>query len=207
MDEGENELSMSHSCNCDQVLITTPEDFSLSTKLSLQSVKGEPGVFNIGSNDRTCRNKIISVKEDCDVDLVELWYKDDFSGRQRFLAEPVEGEEGVFTFKVGGRPGCKSVYLTTEPVNGTLILSREKDTKFQKFRVDLWLQYAPTPVYFSATSYLKFQRTAGEWLNIGMRWHKCLSHPLVQEAGTEDFLPVWKVDKVEGLNNVFRIIA
>lgn len=80
-DDGRTELSLSKNCHCDQVLLTSEDNFSLNTKIGLNAVDIEQGIFNLVQRDRNCSNKFISVKEDCDSKAVDLWTKDDFSGR------------------------------------------------------------------------------------------------------------------------------
>jgi hypothetical protein len=110
-DDLRNELSLSSSCNCDQVLMTTPDNFTLYTKLNLKPISGENSVFNIYQSDRKCSRKYISVKEDCDVNLVDLWNKDDDSGRQRFRLHKVRDD--IYNIEAGGRPGCSSKWVST----------------------------------------------------------------------------------------------
>lgn len=200
-----NELSFSNSCNCDQVLMTTPENFTLDSRLTLRRVAGDPAVFNIVQGNRKCPKKFISVKEDCDVNLVDLWGNDDWSGKQRFRAHKVEGKEDVYYLKAGGRPGCKDVYLTTEPNNGTLILGDEWNTINAWFRIQVYQGLQVQPITWSSEVF--FGHINGGDNVFGQQFHKCLKQPKFGEKIQDNFHPIWYFKPVDGYTNVFNIIS
>lgn len=187
--------------------MTTPDNFSLNTKVGIVPVDGEPGVFNFVQKDRKCSRKFISVKEDCDVDLVDLWNKDDFSGRQRFKAIPVPGREDVYAFEVGGRPGCATRYISAEPNNGTLVLKASHDHVNQWFRITGYNPYNPREVVFPTEVLMTPQGYTNGIIHIGTGVNKCLRTHKLAGLDDEDFQPVWRFVPVPEKKNVFNIIA
>jgi hypothetical protein len=173
-DDLRDELALSSQCNCDQVLMTTPDNFTLYTKLNLRPIEGENSVFNIYQSDRKCSRKYISVKEDCDVNLVDLWNKDDESGRQRFRAHHVRGD--IYTLEAGGRPGCKSKWVSTESKDGTLVLSTPKENE-PKQLFKIVPHDAHNPPVIELPSECTFRPVFGAGVGVGTNPTKCSDEP------------------------------
>jgi hypothetical protein len=109
-------LSWNHgSCDNNQRL-SNPADNGdqFSHEWNMVPVSGKVNTYNIVGKDNSCGRKFLSVGSGCNQTYVDLWNRDDNSGRQQWTIVQVAGTNG-FTLTVGGR-NCDRVHLSTRDV-------------------------------------------------------------------------------------------
>jgi hypothetical protein len=84
--------------------------------------------------------------------VVDLWYEDDASGRQRWVLNPIEGSPGVFTIAVAGGTGAGYSFLGYDPASNHVLLCAGDDgsgnQRWQLIPVDSREQVLEIPSYY-----------------------------------------------------------
>lgn len=130
----------------------------------------------------------------------------------------MDDQEGFFHFLVGGRPGCKDVYLRSETENGTLVLTDDLSDERTWFHVEDWTAFTPRKMLSFGKGYFFGHTDGAQSTHFGITLHNCKNNILMAEAGTKEFSfnfnPIWNFRQVEDpkidpetLKNVFNIMA
>jgi hypothetical protein len=59
-------------------------------------VEGKTNTFNIIGKNSECDRKFLSVAGECGWNYIDLWNRDDNSGRQQWTLHRVEGKENAY---------------------------------------------------------------------------------------------------------------
>lgn len=90
--------------------LVTPDHKNFQETFSFRAVEGKENTYNIVSRRNGCPRNFLSVGAGCGRQYIDLWHRDDNSGRQQWRIE--KSGEG-YTFIVGGRERCDRVMLST----------------------------------------------------------------------------------------------
>jgi hypothetical protein len=137
-------LSAHRLCNKHAAFLSAEADLDAQffPDWELKSVAGKANTFNIiisekrGFEQQGCDRKYLSVAAGCGQTYVDLWKQDDGSGRQQWTIRKVPGQEGKYTFTVGGRDNCPRVYLSTRDVWNRVDLWKSRDNDNQWFSIE-----------------------------------------------------------------------
>lgn len=76
-----------------------------SDKWYFKPINGKKDTYNIISNGhRNCERNFLSVGSECKQTYIDLWHRDDGSGRQQWTVKLVEKQGFVFSITANGRP-------------------------------------------------------------------------------------------------------
>jgi hypothetical protein len=112
--DGLNELTAENNCGNNDAFLDENMEFNRQHGWRAVPVAGKLNTFNLISN-RNCDRKFLSVAEWCGYAYVDLWNRDDNSGRQQWTFTKVAGQDKAYTVSVGGR-ACPKKHLSTRDV-------------------------------------------------------------------------------------------
>jgi len=120
--DDKNALAADRRCNQHTAFLTNPSnlDNSFFGDWKMVAVNGKANTYNVIVTEKrdsgnNCNRKFLSVNDGCGSTYVDLWMRDDNSGRQHWKIKKVAGQNGAYTFTVGGR-NCDRVHLSTRDV-------------------------------------------------------------------------------------------
>lgn len=97
--------------NCDNWShLIAPNAANFQETFKFIAVEGKANTYNIVSRRTGCPRNFLSVGAGCGQQYIDLWHRDDNSGRQQWKIE--KSGEG-YTLVVGGRARCDRVMLST----------------------------------------------------------------------------------------------
>jgi hypothetical protein len=175
---------------------------------SFVPVEGKKNVYNIiAKRTMNCERNYLSVSDNCGHRYLDLWHRDEKTGQQQFLVEPVGDGSNKVTFKVGGRDHCEHVYLSFADRGDRIDLWKVKNTKNQHFTVHSLV--ADEPIQLPSCVNIASQgKTDGKSL---LAWNNksCdnRQHLVSEDVERDNFSADWTAVAVEGEVNTYNLIA
>jgi len=166
-------------------------------------VPGKLNTFNL-INNRNCDRKFLSVAEWCGYAYVDLWNRDDNSGRQQWTFSKVAGQDSAYTVSVGGRD-CPKKHLSTRDVWDRVDLWDAKGDNNQWFKVEEYDPYTPVRTALEGEKVIKALGKTDNLIFLGQN-RGCGVYPWLG-ATNDEMHSKYRFSAVAGKRSVYNIQA
>jgi len=201
--DGKEFSVQNRNCALDQQLVSRKHE--QISKYQFRPVPGRQSVYTIQSTSG-CDRSYLSYSDNCAV-YIDYWFRDDGSGNQHWLIQPVAGKAGAYTLRAIGKPSdCPRVFMSTAEVMGYVDLYWNEN-KQQHWGIAPYEEEKPIEV--PSCAWIKSLAKTDAHTQLMYKEFSCDNAQYLRTPGllNDGFFGDWQFVPVAGKTNTFNIIA